>query len=135
MSVGLPGSGIGGVFYLLSALWMPVTGAHRSMRGRPSKARVVAQQSIMAALILLALWGTGVAIDILISTPHNPGALREALTADGESAVPHVFRAASFALTFGTLAAVLVLVQVLRFVVPKRVVEATDPELTDRKAA
>ena len=135
MSVGLPGSGIGGVFYLLSALWMPVHGAQRSLRGERFGVGVIARQSLMAALILFALWGTGAVIDILISAPNATSAARSALGSGADSPVPHVFRTASFALTFGTLAGVLLIVQILRFVVPQRVAPVTAPKPVDRKAA
>jgi hypothetical protein len=137
MSVGLPGSGIGGVFYLLSALWMPVHNTHRTIRGNHSRMRVVLRQSIMATLILSALWGTGFLIDVLISGPQTAASLREAFIPGGDSKVPHVFQAASFLLTFGTLAGVLLIVQLLRFVVPQRRVAAPQPRLedNDRKAA
>ena len=135
MSVGLPGSGIGGVFYLLSALWMPVHGAHGSMRGKRFRVRVIAGQSIMAALILAALWGTGAVIDMLISAPNVAAAARNALGSGEGSPVPHIFRAASFLLTFGTLAGVLLLVQILRFVVPQREAPPAPAKPIDRKAA
>ena len=137
MSVGLPGSGIGGVFYLLSALWMPVHNTHRTIRGDQSRVRVVVRQSVMAALILSALWGTGFVIDVMLSGPQATASLREAFVPGGDSKVPHVFQAASFFLTFGTLAAVLLIVQILRFVVPQPRVVAPQPRVKDddRKAA
>jgi hypothetical protein len=137
MSVGLPGSGIGGVFYILSALWMPVHNTHRTVRGDHSRMRVVMRQGLMAALILSALWGTGFVIDIMLSGPQTTASLREAFVPGGDSKVPHVFQAASFLLTFGTLAGVLLMVQLLRFVVPQRPVAAPEPRLEDddRKAA
>jgi hypothetical protein len=135
MSVGLPGSGIGGVFYLVSALWMPVHGAQRSLRGRPSKARVIARQSFLAALILLALWGTGVVIDVMIGAAASGAAMQSALGSADDSPVPHIFRAASFALTFGTLAGVLLLVQILRLLVRPRIASDEDMNDVDRKAA
>lgn len=136
MSVGLPGSGIGGVFYLVSALWMPVHGAQRSLRGKPApNGRVIAQQFIMAALILFALWGTGYAIDFMLNGAATGSSARHALGSGADSPVPHVFRAASFLLTFGTLAGVLLIVQILRFVVPPRAAATAEPPTIDRKAA
>ena len=138
MSVGLPGSGIGGVFYLLSALWMPVHSAQRSVRGKNARLRLMLRQTLLASLIVGALWGTGYLIDlVLLGAPANES-LRAAVGKDGGGSLPSVFRAASFAITFGTLALVLMMVQVLRFVVPRPADAAAPPSADDeprRKAA
>ncbi|HEX6064388.1 MAG TPA: hypothetical protein VFZ04_09230 [Longimicrobiales bacterium] len=138
MSVGLPGSGIGGVFYLLSAMWMPMHSAQRSVRGKQPQWRVMARQTLLASLIIGALWGTGVVIDLVLTGAPVSGSLRAAVGKGEASNLPTVFRAASFALTFGTLALVLAAVQVLRFVVPLRKTAMAPPRIDDeprRKAA
>ena len=58
MNVGLPGTGIGGLFYLATALLMPVWELLRAMNGRSSAARWrdVAEQTSLALAILVALW-------------------------------------------------------------------------------
>ncbi len=38
-NAGLPGTGLGGLFYILLAIWMPVAELHRTLRGRSSLAR------------------------------------------------------------------------------------------------
>ena len=138
MSVGLPGSGIGGVFYLLSAMWMPMHSAQRSVRGKSAQLRLMFRQTLLASLIIGALWGTGFVIDlVLLGAPANES-LRAAVGKDGGASLPSVFRAASFALTFGTLALVLLTVQILRFVVPRPRAAAAPPNADDeprRKAA
>jgi len=56
--VGIPGTGIGGLFYLVSALWLPV----RAWRGRVARPRRVAsalRQAALAATIVVATWWTG----------------------------------------------------------------------------
>ena len=57
MTAGLPGVGIGGLFYLISALLMPFVELVRTVRGRSSLARwaVVARQFAMAVVMVLAL--------------------------------------------------------------------------------
>lgn len=59
MTVGIPGTGIGGLFYLTLALAMPVRELWLTVRGRSSLARwrIVAYQWGIAAGILGALWG------------------------------------------------------------------------------
>src|SRR5258705_12771990 len=118
MTVGVPGTGIGGMFYLLSALAMPLRQAYRWVRRRPSFAgwRVVAGQTVMAGAILAAIWVTGWLLGIaitasarIVGTPHllagaHPGS---------------VLRTAALVLSAATLAAVLLGVQPLRLWVPR----------------
>src|SRR6266550_4180742 len=113
MTVGVPGTGIGGMFYLVSALAMPLRQAYRSLRRRPSsgKWRVIAGQTAMAGAILAAIWVTGLLLGIgitasaaLVRPPHllagaHPGS---------------VLRTAALVLSVATLAAVLLGVELLR---------------------
>lgn len=59
MKVGLPGIGIGGVFYILLVLWMPVRELWLLAHGRSSRQRWrrIAVQNALAAMIVAALWG------------------------------------------------------------------------------
>lgn len=105
MTAGLPGSGIGGLFYLISALAMPVVELWRAARGRanPDRQRVALRQSVMAAAIIGVVWLTGLALALLHLT--NPardatGALRLLWVAPG-------------LIAFGTLATVLLAVELL----------------------
>ena len=61
MTVGLPGVGIGGIFYLVSALLMPVRELGRAMRRDPGARHwgLVSRQTSIALGILAALWLTG----------------------------------------------------------------------------
>lgn len=131
MSVGLPGSGIGGVFYLLSALWMPMHSAQRSVRGKNARLPLMLRQTLLASLILGALWLTGYVIDLVLLGAPASESLRAAVGKDGGTSLPSVFRAASFALTFGTLAVVLLAVQVLRLVVPRPRSAVLPPDADD----
>ena len=68
MTAGLPGSGIGGLYYLLLALWMPFYELWLTLRGRGDRRRwaLVLKQSSMAAGILCALWGEGLLLKRLL---------------------------------------------------------------------
>ncbi|HXG97852.1 MAG TPA: hypothetical protein VNJ06_12170 [Gemmatimonadales bacterium] len=119
MTVGVPGTGIGGMFYLVSALAMPLRQAYRSLRRRPSlgKWRVVAGQTAMTGGILAAIWVTAWFIGI-------------AITASARFVVPphllagahpgNVLRTAALVLSAATLAAVLLGVELLRLWVYRR---------------
>lgn len=136
MSVGLPGSGVGGVFYLLSALLMPVDGALRSAttRGRP-RFRLIGRQVLLAVTILAVIYGTGwtlgFVIDVLGAASQTSGDSSGVAPAAGRT----LFRDAALLLTFGTLGAVMVSVQILRLFFARTAArpEAVEPE--KRKAA
>ena len=61
MNVGLPGTGIGGLFYLLLAVSMPLHELWRLVRGRSGVQgwKMAAIQSSVAIAILSALWAEG----------------------------------------------------------------------------
>lgn len=85
-NAGLPGTGLGGLFYLLLAFWMPVAELPRTLRGQSSRARwrrigtqfalacgiVAAVSSMAAAYVVLADGGGtrfGVPGPTLVLTP------------------------------------------------------------------
>lgn len=61
MTAGVPGSGIGGFFYVVSALLMPVHESISLARGTSSRAsrRVVIRQVLNACGVLCGVWFTG----------------------------------------------------------------------------
>lgn len=64
MTVGLPGTGIGGLFYLLTAWAMPFREGYRCLRGhsdpaRPTRWGLVFAMPAMATGVALGLWATG----------------------------------------------------------------------------
>jgi tetratricopeptide (TPR) repeat protein len=125
MMVGLPGSGIGGLFYLGSALWMPAHSLIRRMRGArvthensPRDGRIVARQFGIAVLIIAALWMTGWLIGVVvISQPNSLGSLGPAVASRG---MPNALRAAAFYVSLTTLVVALLSVEIARLVVRPR---------------
>ncbi len=109
MTVGLPGTGIGGMFYLLSALAMPLREARRRTQDGPAggRWRVVAAQTAIAGGIIASMWVTGWLLGIALSAVHPVVKL---------AGPPHgnVLRTAALVLSLGTLAAVLCGVELLR---------------------
>jgi Sec-independent protein secretion pathway component TatC len=69
MIAGLPGTGISGLFYILSAFWMPVAETVRLLRGRERQSnwKLVFSQFALASGILLILGVTGAMLDYFIS--------------------------------------------------------------------
>jgi hypothetical protein len=60
MNIGLPGTGLGGLFYLITALMMPLFELRLTLAGRRSlrRWRIVGLQWGIAAAILVSTWGT-----------------------------------------------------------------------------
>ena len=125
MNVGLPGTGIAGIFYLLAALWMPFHAIVRAATGCGSavRRRAVLRQTALALGIILALVATAWFLDLALAAlmPSAPAdaELESAAGADDPRVRP--FGVLPTVLTFTTLAVVLLGVEVLRLVVgPKR---------------
>ena len=66
MTVGMPGSGIGGLFYFCVVLWMPVHEAIQTVRGKSSAARwrQVGFHWGILGTILLTLWCEAALLDL-----------------------------------------------------------------------
>jgi tetratricopeptide (TPR) repeat protein len=131
MTVGMPGAAIGGLFYLFSALAMPVREAFRAIRGsrrpeageRPARWGPALRQAGIALGILVTMWATGwllsLGLEHQISASHifiAPGAGR----GPGPESLRNALRVAALALSLGTLASVLASVQFLRWTVGRR---------------
>jgi hypothetical protein len=126
MTAGLPGAAVGGLFYLVSALLMPVVQLVRLRRGRrlPGHGRLVLRQSAMAAGILAALWVVGEGLGWLFVATRLHVVPQLAAQPQGlPQDVPNVVRATAFAVSMGTLILVLGVVQVLRLVVRRPAAE------------
>lgn len=123
MTAGLPGAAIGGLFYLASALLMPVRETVHMLRNprAPRRWRLVLRQTAIAAGILVAIWavGRGLGWLLLATRPdlvsQQAGRIR-LLTADA----PSVVRTGAFALSFGTLIVILAAIRILGWVVQRR---------------
>jgi hypothetical protein len=109
VNAGLPGTGIGGIFYLASTLAMPLREAYRRVRGRAGgRWRVVTAQLAIAGGILGAMWVTGWLLGRALAAAGPIARLGTALPPG------NVLRIAALALGLGTLAVVLGGVELLR---------------------
>jgi hypothetical protein len=81
MAAGIPGSGIGGFFYLLSAMLMPVkesVAIYRKTSSRASR-KIVSRQVLNSVGVLGGVWLTGWFISrsiITVSASLHPGQAR-----------------------------------------------------------
>jgi hypothetical protein len=118
MNPGMPGTGIGGLFYIAGALWAPVDAMFLCATGRRTEVRwrLVARQSSIALGILAALWLAGWGLGYLLTSGAavfvgmiGPGTL-------GADTVRFIRWAAILGST-GLLCMVLLSVQLLRITV------------------
>ncbi|HKG94375.1 MAG TPA: hypothetical protein VKA84_20855 [Gemmatimonadaceae bacterium] len=116
MTAGLPGAGIGGLFYLLSALLMPVRSLHRALTGGEPRWRLALRQAALAAGVLGGIWATGWLLGVVVKHAGAAAALGTA----GRPDAPNVVRTGALLFSFGTLAAVLAAVQLARLAVGRR---------------
>jgi MFS family permease len=113
MNAGLPGTGIGGLFYIASALFMPV---HRLARGGAHDGRTwrrVGAQVTIAASIMGMLFVSGWLLALALAPVLAPALA----AADVAQPVRNVVRWVMVVGTAGLLAVVLLLVEVARLVV------------------
>jgi hypothetical protein len=115
MNVGLPGSGVGGIFYLLAALSSPFRLLGRRGDGDGGTLRSALRHAGMALALVLALGVTGWMLGLMIA--HTPMAAWAAHGVTDARRIPTVFRAASIAATLGTLALVMITVWIAAYVV------------------
>ena len=110
MIAGLPGTGIGGLFYVLSALWAPLRSAIRRRAGTLKRAMGLAA---MAGAVMAAIWATGWGVGELV---HR--VVSEASARSGGVVLPasNLVHRAALLLALGTLGLVLAAVELFRLV-------------------
>jgi len=123
MVAGVPGTGIGGLYYVLLAAWMPIKELRRTFSGRSSLARwrFVLFQVSLAAAIIAALWGEYVLIDrgfTYVCGHARAGTWAHRLGSTGAGAVAPVLTIVPFLVLGG----VMVSLHVLRLAIRPRAV-------------
>lgn len=112
MTAGLPGAGIGGLFYLASTLLLPARSLLRRLRGEPDGVtwRHQAHNLAIAAGIVGGLWMTGRLLGLVLPDEMlaRPGVDARPHFGASRSAIP----LATLAMAVGTLTFVLVAVEV-----------------------
>jgi hypothetical protein len=117
MTAGLPGTGVGGLFYMVSGILMPFREAYRAVQGKSDarSRRLVAYQTVMALGVVAGIWATGWLLGVIISwAPAMAAAVHG--TSPVAAHASNVVRAMAFFIGFATLAFVLAAVQVARVV-------------------
>jgi len=121
MTVGIPGAGIGGLFYLLSALWMPFCESWRILRGRSSREsrRAAGRQVCIALAIVLSMTATAWLVTRLLTIGQLVRAIQGNSTNDLQS-LPRFLSYSALAVSLITLVTILASVSLLRLVVRPR---------------
>jgi MFS family permease len=118
MNAGLPGTGISGAFYLLSALWMPFHELYKTLRNKsqPQRMRLILIQSGIALGIIAGIWLAGWLLGELLVKINAWLALKHGTPAPAPSTLPNVIKVTLVFLTIGLLAVVVGGVHVLKLV-------------------
>ena len=120
MTAGLPGTGIGGVFYLLSALLMPLFELVNTLRGQSSWGRwaMVFRQLAMAFGIIAGMWMLGILLGLLLEARPDIEVVRmvnaEIVDQLKQVANINVFHIAPVIMSIITLALIITVTHVLR---------------------
>jgi hypothetical protein len=117
MNAGLPGTGIGGFFYLLSAVFMLFAEIYNTIRGRSSWKRwklVGTQLFIVSGII----FGIGIAIwiiTLIFPVTETDLYINDNSTGGNIPGILKYFKAAPFLISLITLFAVIGIIETIRF--------------------
>jgi MFS family permease len=120
MTAGVPGTGIGGLFYLLAALLLPLRGIVRRIRGRRVSWRAIARNAGLAFGVFLGIWLTGWLLGLLVGPATETLRVSARGVRMSITRRENIVRWAALVGGFVTLFFVLLTVQVARFTVKRR---------------
>src|SRR2546426_2697156 len=118
MTAGVPGTGIGGLFYLVAALLLPLRGLMLRMRGARVPWPTLFRQMRLAVGVFLGIWATGWLLGFIVGPVAEMARIAgraESMTRGFRSVV----RWSALLGGLGALAVVLPAVEVARVVVPE----------------
>lgn len=110
MNPGLPGLGIGGLFYLISALAMPLVALSRQLRGEPARWHLALLQFLLAA----GIFGSMAVVFGLLDVVLGPNIIAITGTAGELITAVSGKRVSLMMLTLAVLILVLSLMQITR---------------------
>ncbi len=123
MFAGLPGIGVGTLFYVLSAFWMPLHELPRLLRGESSveRWRLIARQLVFATGIIACVAAADVVLGWMLGI-HAPGSLSPTrmLNDRMSTQAPQSILAAPVAAALLMLGAVLLCVELARLIAAVR---------------
>lgn len=114
MTAGVPGTGLGGLFYILAALFLPVRGAIRKLRGHDVSWPVIARLTGLAVGVFAGIWATGWLLGRLLVPAVKTFKAATGMTAGMRATSENILRWATVVAGFATLFMVLLAVQIAR---------------------
>ena len=120
MTAGVPGTGLGGLFYIVAGLLLPVRGTIRSVRRKIVAWDEVARLVGLALGVSVGIWATGWLLGWLLGPEARIFEVAAGMSAAMRAKSENILRWAAIAAGFVTLAFVLLAVQVARLVRRKR---------------
>jgi hypothetical protein len=120
-AAGIPGTGVGGLFYVLAGLLAPFRYVRRRLAGRATTATPggAVVSALLALGVIAGIWAAGWLLGLVL-----PGHVLRlgAVTRAGTPAIvkPNAVRAAAIVAAFGTLFVILVVVEVARVLGSRR---------------
>ena len=115
MTPGIPGTGIGGLFYVCSSLVLSLRHAWRRVRRQQDKSSSsdVVLLALLAAGIALGVWSAGWLVGVLV-TPDLRGLSRLTSLVNGNAHVRNAIRVAAIVIGVATLGIVMLGVELAR---------------------
>jgi heme/copper-type cytochrome/quinol oxidase subunit 2 len=121
MIAGLPGTGIGGLFYMLLALWMPANEVINIIRGRanPKDTQLVKDHLFLTLCIVIAViatgWVAGLLAVLILFGSSGTGITGTSIAGANRVPIENFLHIAPIILTSLTLLAVYLVMHSLRF--------------------
>jgi hypothetical protein len=117
MTAGVPGTGLGGLFYILAALLLPFRCLIQTVRRQRVNWREAFKLTALGLAVFLGIWLTGLFLGLILGPTARTLEAAAGMSAEMRARSENVLRWAAIAAGFVTLAVVLLAVQVARFVV------------------
>ena len=120
MTAGVPGTGIGGLFYLAAAVVLPVRGLAMKLRGAWVSWPTIFRQVRLAIGVLLGIVAMGWFLGFIVGPVPEAQQIATRMGAAPGSHYQNVVRWAALLVGYATLALVMIAVQFARFVLRPR---------------
>jgi len=120
MTAGVPGTGIGGLFYILSAVLLPIRAIRKILGGARLSLRSMIKPTAIAVGVLAGIWATGWLLGLLFEPTIATVKKISDATTSVRVKYANIVRWATLLAGFATLGAVLLSVQLARLFVRQR---------------
>ena len=120
MTAGVPGTGLGGLFYILAALLLPVRCFVRTLRRQRVNWKEAIKLTALGLAVFLGIWLTGLLLGLILGPTAMTLEAAAGVSAEMRAKSENILSWAAVAAGFVTLAVVLLAVQAARLFVRRR---------------